>query len=649
MRCRAFYFQVYFQVVPRRCPRRNKSFMSDTTVPSNASLFIEDFVVTQLLRKGKSLKSAELSSAAEGFHLSRGALHEAIENNDLVILNDREWDLRVRLSKRHLSKEERDRQPLEATVGELLLAIGKPLPLPVIAREVSLMRDSWRSNMPQLVQGALHAARHVQEVAPDIFLHSQYALYVEQATASQTDPQRIITENGLDALSKWQELASLTFTDSGDITQNALQLLRTAQAPLTRKALVFLLWRQDPTAFDYTKVLSALADRKTFHSLTRGMITAADQLPVWRGAFMNWAKRLSSAALANIDVAKILRQHRPQNGEAENAREVDIEDIKSYARIAREAIDLPTLLTEALEMDADDPQFIPTLVAVNDRLRSDKDFLTAGIGRYLLRELVPPHITDVPEELRPVQLSVHDPETDEPLDFEMSDDGLEGDASAFVHDPQWGEIGEEVEVKFVPGNQDGNQVRYVILAHHHRAGTLKLRRSDEGFFDIGGPLTRLNIQTPEGEVEAWASRESGLISGLGDWFRPQTPVSGGVLIFTKQDGMLHASIGETDPLTTIGEDRADQLERLRDAANYMSLYEVLQNVMREHQNGMELPGLWAEVNLVRRTAKRLLVSVLCGYHCFYFKQRGPKQILWRLDEGRVDQGFKRNKRKYVRR
>jgi hypothetical protein len=81
----------------------------------------------------------------------------------------------------------------------------------------------------------------------------------------------------------------------------------------------------------------------------------------------------------------------------------------------------------------------------------------------------------------------------------------------------------------------------------------------------------------------------------------------------------------------------------------MSLFELLQTIMHEHNNGMELPSLWAEVNMVRRTSKRLLVSVLSGYHCFYFKQRGPKQILWRFDADRLDQGFMRNKRKYVRR
>lgn len=623
--------------------------MSDTNIPTTALLFLEDFVVTQLLRKGRSLKTAELASAAEGFHLSRGALHEGLKNNPLVVLQDREWTLRIRLEKKHLSKEERERQPMEASIGELLAALGKPLPTPVIAREVSTMRDVWRPNMPQLVEGALHAARHAQEVTKDIYLHTNHTLHLDQTVASDAEARRVIIENKLDAFPKFNDLAALTFADPTAITGNALQILRAAQSPVPRNVLVFLLWKQHPAPFEYAKVLSALADRATFHSLTRGFITAADQMPTWRSAFVNWSRSLSSAALASIDVAALLRQRRPQNGDGGEAREIDVEEIKSFARVARDAVDLPTLLTEALEMDADDPQFIPTLIATNDQLRGDSDFITAGVGRFLLRELVPPHITEVPEELRPVQLAVNDPVTNEPLDFEMSDDGLEGDAAEFVHDPQWGDIGEEIEVKFVPNKQTPEQIRYVVLAHHHRAGTLKLRRSDEDFFGISGPLTRFNVQTPEGDMEAWASRESSLISGLGEWFKPQMPVSGGVILFSRQDGILQAAIGDNDALTTIGEDRAGQLERLRDAANYMSLYEVLQNIMSEHHNGMELPGLWAEVNLVRRTTKRLLVSVLCGYHCFYFKQRGPKQMLWRLDEGKVDQGFKRNKRKYVRR
>jgi hypothetical protein len=192
-------------------------------------------------------------------------------------------------------------------------------------------------------------------------------------------------------------------------------------------------------------------------------------------------------------------------------------------------------------------------------------------------------------------------------------------------------------------------VRYVILNHHHRAGTIKLRRLDEEFFGVSSAFTRLNISSENGALEAWASRESGLIYGLENWYQERTPASGGVLLFAREGNNFSVKIDAPDKLAHLSGHRAEELEDLRETANYISLFELLQTVMREHGGGMELPTLWAEVNVVRRTSKRLLCSVLSGYHCYYFKQRGPKQILWRFDADRLDQGFKRNKRKYVRR
>jgi hypothetical protein len=311
------------------------------------------------------------------------------------------------------------------------------------------------------------------------------------------------------------------------------------------------------------------------------------------------------------------------------------------------------VMTDVLDIEPEDPQFAPTLQALNDKLRGDADFMPIGIGQFLLREAVPTYVGETPDALRPIQLAVRDPETDEPRDFEMSDEGLEGDAAEFVHDPQWDDIGEGVEVRLVrkPADVDSTApVRYVILNHHHRAGTLKLRRADEDFFGISGPLNRLAIVTDDGSLEAWASRESGLIYGLGKWFETRTPPSGGVLSFTREgNNRFLLQVAAPDKLTLIEGHRADDLVKLREVSQYMSLFELLQTIMQEHSNGMELPSLWAEVNMVRRTAKRLLTSVLSGYHCFYFKQRGPKQILWRFDADRLDQGFMRNKRKYVRR
>ena len=128
-----------------------------------------------------------------------------------------------------------------------------------------------------------------------------------------------------------------------------------------------------------------------------------------------------------------------------------------------------------------------------------------------------------------------------------------------------------------------------------------------------------------------------------------TPPSGGVLVFAHDGTGFRLKLDEPDKLTHISGHRGEELEEMRDAAKFLSLFELLQNIMREHSNGAELPTLWAEVNMVRRTSKRLMASVLSGYNCFYFKQRGAHQMLWRFDADKLDQGFKRNKRKFVRR
>jgi hypothetical protein len=193
-----------------------------------------------------------------------------------------------------------------------------------------------------------------------------------------------------------------------------------------------------------------------------------------------------------------------------------------------------------------------------------------------------------------------------------------------------------------------------LLYPHYRAGTMKLRRVDEDFFVTEGPLTRIGVRAEDAEgtqnIGAWTSRESGLIYGLGEWFTPRAPQSGGVLEFTREpSGQVRLTLGAPDKLTHIKDDRVEELEALQERSDYLALFDLLQQIMADQSQGAELPTLWAEVNVVRRTTKRLLCSVLSAYHCFYFKQRGPKQILWRFDEGKLDQGFKRNKRKYVRR
>ncbi|HEX8832936.1 MAG TPA: hypothetical protein VF719_01985, partial [Abditibacteriaceae bacterium] len=137
---------------------------------------LEDFVVTSMLRQGRALKFSELSAAAEGFSLSRAALREGIHFSERVVSRGRDWDLKFRTEWTSRPRDERSRRPLEGTVEELMLKVGKPLPVPVIVREVSTMRGV----LPEVVREAtghiLRTSRLVMEVSPGAWLHQSFTL-----------------------------------------------------------------------------------------------------------------------------------------------------------------------------------------------------------------------------------------------------------------------------------------------------------------------------------------------------------------------------------------------------------------------------------------------------------------------------------------
>jgi hypothetical protein len=422
--------------------------------------------------------------------------------------------------------------------------------------------------------------------------------------------------------------------------------------------LGFLLHRQQATDFDARELARLLGDRAKFYNFINGLVATQKQMHGVRAALDGWM-RAQGGARFDVDVAQILRQRLAPNQILVPSAE-QIEEVKTYATGAQGAFSLATLLTDVLEMEPDDERFVPHLQGLNDALRRNPEFMSAGIGQFLLRSVVPSYVGEVPEVLRPVHLSVRSTESNEPLDVEMTDEGLEHPSMAdFVHAPQWEDVNEEVEVRLPRRTGEvPSQMQYVVLNHHFRSGTMKLRRQDEEFFAIEGALSRVPVRAVDGNrseaLTVWSSRESGLLYGLGDWFGSRLPQSGGVLIFSRDPQAplatpIEVTIGEPDALTLIENRRIEELTALRDPATYLSLFELLQSVMSNYSQGVELPQLWAEVNVIRRTSKRLLSSVLSAYHCYYFKQRGPNQFLWRYDAAKTDQGFKRNKRKFVRR
>lgn len=608
---------------------------------SPVHLFLEDFVVTALLSAGRPLRGGELSSRAD-FALPRQGLRESLKDSKIVRFEGREWDALWRASRKGLSREARSRQPIESMIQELLLAVGKPLPIPVIAREVCLMRNQFDPNMKDAVANVLKSARFALEVVPQIWLHADFVL----AIGAESDEQ-IIKENRLQNDADFEALVEYAEVTKNEAAGIATELMDFTGGPLSQKLVGYFVHRAAPQGFSTQKVAAALNDRAQFQPLLGGFVSLQSNLTSLRGQVEEFLAAYHSAQLTASEIQHLLKQRvTPSQVIAPRADELD--ELKRLAKNGDgQPIELASVVLDVLEMEKDDPKLVAAFQGLNDALRRDADWLPTGMGRFLLRESVPAEVGQIPAGLRPIEREIIDPDTREPFDYALKDEGLEADCAAFVHDPNWEDVGEEAE-SHPEKVAAPEQLRLVVLNHHLRAGTLKMRRIDESFFDLINGLARLSFKTGNNApiLTGWASRDSGLITGLGDWCEENLPPSGGVLIFRRAAGEITVEIATPDAATFLAPRRAAELMELRENEEETSVYEILRRVLGAHPAGMPLASVWAEVNAVRRTSKRLMCSVLSGYEEFVAKRRGESLFLWNSDISRAGGGFSRAKRKF---
>jgi len=614
---------------------------------SPALLFLEDFVVTSLLSAGRPLKNSELFARAQSadWVLNRPALAPALANSKMLTHAEREWDGAWRSARRHLSRDERLRVPVEALVREFLEMVGKPLPVPVIAREVAFMRNA-PEDVKDAVATILKTARYALQVSPGVYLHEKFALLTG---APRED--FLIRENRLDADADFQGLIEFAQIESKDPANIARELMEFTGGPLSQKVIGFFVARVEGAKFSSARLAGVLNDRSQFQPMLSGFVALQDALPALKEAAQEFLVEVGGEAEV-VDPEALLRQ-RVAAKDVVLPTPQELEALRFIGKNAQgEPIHTARVALETWHIEPDDPQLIARIQGMGEALRRDtQNWMPFGIGRFLLLDSVPAFVREVPSQLRPASTTVFNRVTGENFDLELDDEGLDGDGAAFVHSPEWDDVGEEGEAEGEAGR--GFLARVPVLNHHYESGTLRIRRMDEGVWDLRAPYSQLTLhlrgEEEEAPLEVWASRENGLVSGevLRAWFEENLGPSGGVAKLEREGERLYLSREPFDSRVFLPERRVEELEILRHGAAFLSLFEVLVKVMGDSKAGSELPLLWAQVNCVRRTSKRLLASVLSAYNPFLAKQKGANAWMWTLESGK-DSDFKKGKKRFVR-
>jgi hypothetical protein len=74
----------------------------------------------------------------------------------------------------------------------------------------------------------------------------------------------------------------------------------------------------------------------------------------------------------------------------------------------------------------------------------------------------------------------------------------------------------------------------------------------------------------------------------------------------------------------------------------VSTYDIIRRILDHYRKGCSFLTLLTEVNLVRRTPRRLVASILSGYSAFH-----PRANRWTFDPKKEPEGFDKRKVEYI--
>jgi hypothetical protein len=136
--------------------------------------------------------------------------------------------------------------------------------------------------------------------------------------------------------------------------------------------------------------------------------------------------------------------------------------------------------------------------------------------------------------------------------------------------------------------------------------------------------------------------------GLIDWWLDQPIESGAVFTLTRTPELNvfdFAYLDQPDPVVYISTQRMEELRTLGAEAEGKSTLDLLIEVMSHWPKGADYLTVLAEINVARRTSRRLVASLLSSYQCFYQRSGSP---VWHFDSKKVEQGFDKSKKKFIK-
>jgi hypothetical protein len=327
-------------------------------------------------------------------------------------------------------------------------------------------------------------------------------------------------------------------------------------------------------------------------------------------------------------------------------KQEDIAKLVNKVTSSESSVTATKMLEEFFEITPGTKTFPDDMVNVMTALKADSSVAWVGGDRFQKAGQHPDYINEVPEPFQFVLSGVVDAEGEE-VDVELTDEGLNTSLRKLLQHPLALDVLDEDPQP--PLKSQPESIRLVLKSIHRELGTFPLAQFPTGWLDDSPNIQEAIFVDPAGrELQVWINQEARLMYGLIDWWLDQSVESGAVYTLTKtpQANVFEfAYLDQPDPVVYISTQRMEELRTLGAEYEGKSTLDLLVMVMSHWPKGADYLTVLAEINVARRTSRRLVASLLSSYQCFYQRSGSP---VWHFDNKKVEQGFDKSKKKFIK-
>ncbi|MCL6628418.1 MAG: hypothetical protein K6U00_02315 [Armatimonadetes bacterium] len=613
----------------------------ENPIEREAIRYLEDQAYEALLGYKEPVRSAEIVGAIGKDLYSSKLIRHVLAASDRFYQIDRRWDLNARY--------EDKQKPVERILTRIIQNYGRPMTVQQVANELASVYERPTDYYETVAARMLENKTRYFHISGGLYGLREWLLEI-----TSSDEEDIIFDNDLDTseIETLEKTAAKVNWTSSDIVAVVTKFIDLAKTPVPNKLVDFFLWRAVGDVLDPVEVFDKLYHSKelVWFSDTRwavqNMVDEYDRILVEMADHLA-EEIIEEAPQTVVEKAEVTEEVAPTLSLTISERDLDeVAQIVSATGEAR----MPTILETIFEISPREPIYAVAAEGLAEAMRADPRFTWVGTDRWRMTEGIPAHVKEVPPELVIPRLYFETLEG-EPMEVELEDEGLEGGLDKEIHNPLVQDVGDQDPITELDELPPMDSVRCVLKRHHKLLGTFPLCQVPKTFFPLGPHLLELTLTDGEKRSDIWVNRDTGIMYDMGDWYMADTPDSGAVFELVKTDKPDEFQFiyeGKTDPFAFLSSGRVQELLKLAEdpATEKMSTFELLIKLMETHRKGVPFITLFTEINIVRRTTRRLVASILSSYYAFYQK---PNSALWLFDEKKVDQGFKKAKRKYIRR